>query len=98
MAADHPTPWRLSRGGNGGIFDADDEYVGSFRNDRLAYRVIDAVNAHDDLVKALDEALAFVAAWGGTYQAQHGLSDLHPKHQETLDKVQAALAKAREPA
>lgn len=52
---------------------------------------------NDGLVALVDETLAFVAAWAGTYQASHDLDDIHPKHQETIDKIQAVLAEARKP-
>ena len=51
------------------------------------------VNA--ELIAIVDESLAFVAAWAGTYQASHGREEIHPKHQETIDKIQAVLAAAR---
>ena len=52
------------------------------------------IAAAPGLLDALKEALAFVAVWGAHYQCEHGLGDIHPKHAESLAKVQAVIAKA----
>ena len=49
------------------------------------------------LIALVDESLAFVAVWAATYQHTHDLADIHPKHQETIDKIRAALAEAHKP-
>ncbi len=51
--------------------------------------------SHEKLVKALNEAVGFVAAWQGYYAALHEmLPDGHPIHAEVLKKCQEALAEA----
>ena len=53
------------------------------------------VVVNEKLIALVDESLAFVAVWAATYQHTHDLADIHPKHQETIDKIRAALAEAR---
>ncbi len=54
------------------------------------------IAAAPDLYEALSDAIAFVAAWSGSYAAQHNLMPkLEPRHQEVIDRCMHALAKAR---
>ncbi len=55
----------------------------------------DLMTAAPDLYEALDEAEALTIAWTAARQAQFEESEPHPVHQKILDKIAAALARAR---
>ena len=50
--------------------------------------------AAPDLLEALKIALGFVAAFAGGYRANYDLKETLPSHQETIDSIQAVIAKA----
>lgn len=106
MRAHTPVPWRYQREDEVQpgrlrtiefhIYTASGKYghPATCDNKADAEFIVRACNAHEDLLEALKESLGFVAAWTGGYQAEHGLKDWHPRHAETIAKVQAAIAKA----
>ncbi|MET3654062.1 hypothetical protein [Dyella japonica] len=53
------------------------------------------IAAAPDLLDALEVSLAFVAAWAGVYQHNHGLKDFHPKHAAAIEQIKAAISKAK---
>jgi hypothetical protein len=53
------------------------------------------IAAAPDLLEALKVAHGFVAAFSGYYQVAYETgAQIHPKHQEALDQIAAALARA----
>lgn len=49
-----------------------------------------------EMVVALQGAEALCIAWAATYQYQHGLAAFAPEHQEVLDNIRNAIAKAKD--
>jgi hypothetical protein len=85
-------PWVENRR----YIEKDDDLICEMFGEDISERDANArlIAAAPDLLDALKDAYALAVGHATTYQFQHELGELHPTHQESLDKARAAIAKA----